>query len=169
MAYYTKEQIMKARQMDLLTYLQYYEPGELVRLPGNQYCTRQHDSLKISNGKWYWWSRGLGGRSALDYLVRVRVIPFTDAVSILLGESKAGMPDFSSNTEDLSSRKLHLPDENTDADIIVRYLTGRGIDREIIEACIRNRLLYESKRYHSCIFWCIQPQASLLNVCLQDA
>ena len=30
------------------------------------YCTAEHDSLKISNGKWYWWSRGFGGYSALD-------------------------------------------------------------------------------------------------------
>ena len=29
MAYYTQEQIEKARQMDLLTYLQNYEPQEL--------------------------------------------------------------------------------------------------------------------------------------------
>ena len=54
--------------MDLLTYLKNYEPYELVHFSGNTYTTRTHDSLKISNGKWMWWSRGIGGRSALDYL-----------------------------------------------------------------------------------------------------
>ena len=61
--------IEQARQLDLLTYLQHYEPSNLRRVAGNVYCTREHDSLKISNGKWYWWSRGFGGVSALDYLI----------------------------------------------------------------------------------------------------
>lgn len=60
--------IEQARQMDLLSYLRAYEPSNLKRVAGNVYCTSEHDSLKISNGKWYWWSRGFGGVSALDYL-----------------------------------------------------------------------------------------------------
>ena len=64
-----QEEITKARQMDLLTYLRRYEPEELIHFSGSTYCTRTHDSLKISNGMWYWWSRGIGGRSALDYLL----------------------------------------------------------------------------------------------------
>lgn len=46
------------------------------RVAGNVYCTREHDSLKISNGKWYWWSRGIGGVSALDYLIKVKEYSF---------------------------------------------------------------------------------------------
>ena len=69
MPYIAPEVIAEAKRMDLLTYLRTYEPGELVRYSGNTYCTREHDSLKISNGKWMWWSRGIGGRSALDYLI----------------------------------------------------------------------------------------------------
>ena len=45
--YYSNEEIEKAREMDLLTYLRLYEPENLVRLHGNLYCTRQDDSLKI--------------------------------------------------------------------------------------------------------------------------
>lgn len=70
--FYSEEQISKARSIDLLTYLQTYEPTELVHVRGNTYCTREHDSLKISNGKWMWWSRGFGGNSALDYLIKVK-------------------------------------------------------------------------------------------------
>ena len=54
MPYVTPEQIERAKQIDLLTYLQTYEPQELVRFSGNVYTTRTHDSLKISNGKWCW-------------------------------------------------------------------------------------------------------------------
>ena len=42
--------IEQARQMDLLSYLQRYEPNNLKRVAGNVYCTKEHDSLKISNG-----------------------------------------------------------------------------------------------------------------------
>lgn len=70
--YVSKEQIAAAREMDLLTYLQYFEPEELIHFSGNTYTTRSHNSLKISNGKWCWWSQGIGGRSALDYLIKVR-------------------------------------------------------------------------------------------------
>lgn len=69
MPYIPSEVIEQVRQVDLLTYMQTYEPEELVRISPNSYRTRTHDSLKISNGKWMWWSRGIGGYNALDYLV----------------------------------------------------------------------------------------------------
>ena len=72
MPYIAPEVITEAKRMDLLTYLREYEPGELVKFSSNTYTTRTHDSLKISNGKWMWWSRGIGGKSALDYLIKVR-------------------------------------------------------------------------------------------------
>ena len=50
MAYFAPEDILRARDMDLLTYLRNYEPQNLVHLNGDNYCTREHDSLKISNG-----------------------------------------------------------------------------------------------------------------------
>ena len=51
MPYIPPEVVSTAKEMDLLTYLKNYEPGELVHFGGNTYCTRIHDSLKISNGK----------------------------------------------------------------------------------------------------------------------
>lgn len=93
MGYVTPEQIQRAKQMDLLTYLQNYDPQALVHVAGNTYCTREHDSLKISNGKWHWFSRGIGGRTALDYLIKVQGYPFTRAVETILGQA-ARMPSF---------------------------------------------------------------------------
>lgn len=61
MPYVDPQAVLEAREMDLLTYLKNYEPQELVRVSGDTYCTRTHDSLKISNGKWMWWSQGFGG------------------------------------------------------------------------------------------------------------
>ena len=87
MPYIPPEVVAKAKEMDLLTYLKNYEPGELVHFGGSTYCTRTHDSLKISNGKWCWFSRGIGGKTALDYLIKVREIPFTEAVEMIVGQA----------------------------------------------------------------------------------
>ena len=84
MPFIPPETIEKARQVDLLTYLKTCEPDELVHISGDHYCTREHDSLKISNGKWYWFSRGFGGYNALDYLIKVKEVPFMEAVDSLV-------------------------------------------------------------------------------------
>ena len=89
MPYIPPEVVAQAREMDLLTYLRTYEPQELVHFGGSTYCTREHDSLKISNGKWCWFSRGIGGYSALDYLIKVKEIPFTQAVETIMGNLSA--------------------------------------------------------------------------------
>ncbi len=95
MPYIPPEVVERAREMDLLTYLRNYEPQELVHFGGNTYCTREHDSLKISNGKWCWFSRGIGGYSALDYLIKVKEMPFPQAVETIMGKLSATPPAFS--------------------------------------------------------------------------
>lgn len=155
MPYYTEEQIMKARAIDLLTYLQTYEPTELVHVRGNTYCTREHDSLKISNGKWMWWSRGFGGSSALDYLIKVKGMQFMDAMKILTADSELALnnaPVLGESRQNKGTRKLLLPEKSETNLEVIRYLSGRGIDRDIIKECIEEGLLYESMPYHNCIF-----------------
>ena len=152
MPYYTEEQIKTARSMDLLTYLQNYEPTELVKQKGNTYSTRTHSSLKISNGKWMWWSQGFGGASALDYLIKVKGLSFTDAME-LLTHGAGLLPN--SNTEIGSKqieKRLLLPERSETTTEIIRYLTGRGIDRNLVEACISKGVLFESQPYHNCVF-----------------
>ena len=85
MPFIPPETIEKARQVDLLTYMRACEPDELVHISGDHYCIREHDSLKISNGKWYWFSRGFGGYNALDYLIKVKDVPFMEAVERITG------------------------------------------------------------------------------------
>ena len=151
MPFISPEDILQAKQMDLLTYLQNYEPNELVRVSANTYCTREHDSLKISNGKWHWFSRGFGGTTALDYLIKVKDYSFVQAVETILGRS-AVMSPIVKQAPKSEPRKLLLPPPNSSADRVVRYLKGRGIHPVIIDHCLRNRSLYESADYHSAVF-----------------
>ena len=143
--------IEQARQMDLLSYLQRYEPSNLKRVAGNVYCTREHDSLKISNGKWYWWSRGFGGVSALDYLIKVKGYGFVEAVETVVGGIADWKPSPSAPPKD-EPKVLLLPPKNKDCDRVTEYLFGRGIDYRLIQDCITDGTIFESADYHNAVF-----------------
>lgn len=77
------EDLAEVKKIDLLTYLSNYEPNELVKKGYNDYVTVTHDSLHIRNGLWTWWSRGIGGKTALDYLIKVCDMSFIDAALLI--------------------------------------------------------------------------------------
>ena len=151
MPYIAPEVITEAKRMDLLTYLREYEPGELVKFSSNTYTTRTHDSLKISNGKWMWWSRGIGGKSALDYLIKVRGMDFVEAVQTIMGNSSVRSP-IPENTKSYNNQPLLLPERSPTTDVVFEYLFGRGIDYEIINYCLEKELVIESLPYHNVVF-----------------
>lgn len=151
MPYIAPEVVQEVKRMDLLTYLKNYEPHELVHFSGNTYTTKTHDSLKISNGKWMWWSRGIGGRSALDYLIKVRDYTFIEAVETLAG--LAGVkPPVSLPAEKQIEKKLILPEPCRYLTGLVSYLKERGIDSELVDFCLQTGRVYESRRYHNAVF-----------------
>ncbi len=148
MAYIRPELIAKAKEMDLLTYLKNYEPEQLVKLSGGEYCTKEHDSLKISNGKWCWWSRGIGGRSALDYLIKVQNNSFLEAVEIILGQAAVRPPVLVPQKEDKKRRELIIPKMAASPTIAYWYLTEkRLIDCKIVRDCFRNKVIMETENH----------------------
>ena len=151
MPYIAPEVITEAKRMDLLTYLREYEPGELVKFSSNTYTTRTHDSLKISNGKWMWWSRGIGGKSALDYLIKVRGMDFVEAVQTIMGNGSVSFPTCE-NIKCYENQPLLLPEKSPTTDVVFDYLFGRGIDYEIINHCLEQELIIESLPYHNAVF-----------------
>ena len=151
MPYIAPEVITEAKRMDLLTYLREYEPGELVKFSSNTYTTRTHDSLKISNGKWMWWSRGIGGKSALDYLIKVRGMDFVEAVQTIMGNGSVSFPTCK-NIKSYEEQPLLLPEKSPTTDVVFDYLFGRGLDFEIISYCLEQELIIESLPYHNAVF-----------------
>ena len=155
MAKYIEPQVVEeVRKIDVLTYLKSHEPDNLVRVSANTYRTNDHDSLQISNGKWHWWSRGIGGVSALDYLIKVRDMPFLDAVELLMG-AEVPAPYFTTDVkpqEEKSHKQLKLPKRNKNCNRVIAYLKSRGIDEVIIRDCIAKGILYESFQYHNVVF-----------------
>lgn len=123
--------------MDLLTYLRLYEPENLVKVHGNVYCTREHDSLKISNGKWMWWSRNIGGASALDYLIKVKGISFTEAMGILSSEKGIIPSFFNARNTPVKVKKLLLPEKINKDEITSIANNSRN---KILSGLLRNVL-----------------------------
>lgn len=150
MPFIPPETIEKARQVDLLTYLKACEPNELVHISGDHYCTCEHDSLKISNGKWYWFSRGFGGYNALDYLIKVKEVPFMEAVERITGQV-AYQPRQSQPKQE-KPKVLLLPQANRSTSRVHSYLRSRGIDSDLIDFCIQTGRLYESAPHHNAVF-----------------
>jgi hypothetical protein len=172
MGYVTKEQIERARQVNILDYILSYEPGNVKRV-GNGYRLKDHESLAVSSGKWYWHSHGIGGRTALDYLTDVRGYGFVEAVCTLIGErpfERGEKPDASKTyqpalntiitpkansppeTAQLERLPFELPLRNNDNRRVIAYLQSRGIDRALIMDCINRGIIYESRPYHNAVF-----------------
>lgn len=151
MSYFSKEDILKVKQLDLYTYLKNYDPDELVHFSRNTYVTREHDSLKISNWMWYWFSQNVGGKTALDYLIKVKNFTFVNAVEHLL--SCLEVTPVKENTTIIKKRSsiFVLPKANENNNIIINYLLKRGIDKNIIDYCIYNELIYEDIN-HNVVF-----------------
>lgn len=146
-----KEVINKAKQIDLLTYLLNNEPNELVKINDRNYTTREHDSLIISNGLWNWFSKGIGGKSAIDYLIKVKGMSFQNAVERVTGIDNRKIV----NTYQYDNKQeynLKLPAKNNSNNRVIHYLKNRGIHTDIIEYCIKNKLLYEDTPYHNAVF-----------------
>lgn len=144
----SKDQIERARQVDLVTYLKIFEPDNIVKISEGTYCTKEHDSLKISNGMWHWFSRHIGGKGALDYLLKVKAFSFVQAVQLLSACPVAELSQEESDRKD----EFELPELKEDIQEVKRYLTCRGIDKDLIDYCHDQGLLFEDAKHHNCLF-----------------
>ena len=147
----SKAEIERARELDLLTYLQTYEPHELVRISSAVYSTRSHDSLKISNGKWFQWSTGVGGVSALDYLVKVQGMDFVSAILRVLECTRYATPTKTYTPKRAKPMDFVLPAPHENNDRVAAYLTGRGLSEDLLNMYFNMGLVYEDRR-HNCVF-----------------
>ena len=164
MAYIQPEVLAEARKVDLLSYLKATDPSELVKCDGNEYCTRTHDSLKISNGKWFWWSRGIGGVSALDYLVKVRGVDFVTAVEAVTGKA-VEIPSFIAPVKKKTYDRMFVPRYTFVCKQAKEYLLDRGIDEAIIDECIARKMIAENVKNGAVMFFGYDEKGTLKHCC----
>lgn len=152
--YLEPEELAEVKKLDLLTYLSNYEPNELVKKSHNDYVTRTHDSLHMTNGMWMWWSRGIGGKTALDYLIRVYDMPFLDA-ALLIYQCITERPPIIKKIYHIKSRcnDFKLPVICSKPKKIFDYLVNeRCIDKDIVKFYYLKGYIYECQKDHSVIF-----------------
>ena len=152
MPYISPEQIKELQKIDLLTYLQNYEPNELVHVSGDNYCTRSHDSLKISNGLWNWFSKGIGGKNAIDYLIKVKNYTFMEAIQLLSNGNVKTIPFSVSNTKVQQKSEIKIPKKAASNSKAKEYLINRGIAEEIVDECIKHNLIYQEETTNNVVF-----------------
>lgn len=101
--------------------------------PSGAYKLRSHDSLKISNGKWCWWSHDkMGGVNALEYLIKVENMKFPDAVQLV--NEQCGFFDAREvqsapvKQKETPKAEFLLPVRFQNNKRVTAYLLSRGID-----------------------------------------
>ena len=143
--------LKKAKEMDLLTYLMNFNPSELVKISDGTYSTKTHDSLIISNNLWHRFSTNDGGKTALDYLIKVEGYTLQEAARIILNNQNITIKQVPKE-EYKKLKNIVIPVRNKDNKIAINYLINRGIDEDIINYCIQNKLLYQEEKTNNVIF-----------------
>lgn len=143
--------LQKAKEMDLLTYLINFNPSELVKITEDTYSTKTHDSLIISNNLWHRFSTNEGGKTALDYLIKVEGYSLQEAARIILNHQNIELKQVSKK-ENKEPKTIVIPIRNKDNNIAIDYLKNRGIDDDIIKYCIDNKLLYQELKTNNVVF-----------------
>lgn len=153
MAGVTKEQVAAARRMTAIEFLRRYRANDLVKSSARgEFELKSHDSFKI-NGEsslWHWKSRGIGGKSALDYLMHVEGCSFVEAVRLLCEEQPCFIPQ---RHEEVKRQcpPFALPEKSPTSTRVEAYLRCRGISQPVIQKCLDDGILYESLPYHNCV------------------
>ena len=122
MPYIPPEIVKKAEEMDLLTYLQNYEPQELVKVGNGTYTTKTHDSMRISNGLWNWFSQGVGGKNAVSYLMKVKGYSFLQAIETIIGNVNIRQPIVYKEDAKQDKTQFILPPKAHNSENAKRYL-----------------------------------------------
>ena len=154
MAGVTKEQVAAARQMTAIEFLRRYRADDLVKSSARgEFELKSHNSFKI-NGEsslWHWKSRGIGGKTALDYLMHVEGCSFVEAVRLLCEEQPCFIPQ---RHEEVKRQRppFALPEKSPTSTRVEAYLRCRGISQPVIQKCLDDGILYESLPYHNCVF-----------------
>ena len=144
--YYTQEQIDRANQADLVSFLQ--SQGEQLTRAGQEYRWKRHDSLTVRGNKWYRHSQSKGG-GPVDFLMEFFGKSFTEAVELLTGEKGAAPPPDS--PAPLSD--FRLPPRSPTAKQVKRYLTeARRIDEDVTGFFISSGDIYEEAAHHNAVF-----------------
>ena len=143
---YTEEQIIRANQTDLVSFLN--AQGEQLVKSGREYRWKKHDSVTVSGNRWYRHSQSKGGYP-VDFVMEFYYATFPEAVKMLIGEEGEGRQ----KSCPAPSKDFRLPEKNKDKEMIVKYLTeSRELEKNLVMEWIGRGDIYEEKKHHNVVF-----------------
>ena len=143
---YTEEQIARANQTDLVSFLN--ARGEQLVKSGREYRLKKHDSVTVSGNRWYRHSQNKGGYP-VDFVMEFYHATFPEAVKMLIDEEGEGRqksclapsPDF------------RLSEKSETNETVIKYLTEiRRLEKDLVEEWIAGGNIYEEKKHHNVVF-----------------
>lgn len=171
MSRYTEEQIARANETDLVSFLR--ARGEKLKKSGKEYRWMKHDSLTVDHNEWYRFSGSKGGHP-IDFLMEFYNMSFPEAVKTLINESpgedkqevkKMEQEDAGSHEScpiPLEKAKLQLPKAYENNDRVREYLIKeRKISEKIIEQMFAEGKIYEDAVKHNVIFIGCDPKGTV--------
>ena len=148
--YFTDEQKQRVNEVDLEDFLS--RQGEkLLRSGGEKRLASDH-SITVRGNRWYDHAAGTGG-CAIDFVQMHYNSTFPEAVTLLLGGEQGQAYRASGPEREKEQRPFALPEANPDMRRAYAYLTKtRCLDREVVSAFAREKLIYEDAKYHNVVF-----------------
>ena len=150
--HFTDEQKLAARETDLVAFLQ--RRGEVLKRSGSEYEWRDGaQKVTIRGTVWFHQYERVGG-DAIDFVRRFYGMDYPQAVELLLdGCSGFEKPTQHTAIQQKQTKEFILPKKSNTMHRVYAYLLQqRGIDREVLDAFVRKKMIYESAGHHNAVF-----------------
>ena len=149
--YFTSAEKRQANEVDLPSFL--LDRGEKLIMAGRDYRLVSDHSITVRGPMWYDHAARKGGR-AISSVQQFYDKTYPEAVTMLLGRDGQGIiPIVKKEPEPREPKPFALPEAYLNMRRLYAYLTThRRIDRDVVTAFVREKLLYEDAAHHSCVF-----------------
>lgn len=148
--YFTDEQKQRANEVDLEDFLS--RQGEKLLRSGREKRLASDHSITVRGNRWYDHAAGTGG-CAIDFVQMHYNSTFPEAVTLLLGGEQGQAYRASEPEGEKEPKPFVLPEANQDMRRAYAYLTkSRCLDREVVSAFARKKMIYEDAKYHNVVF-----------------
>ena len=149
--YFTSAEKRQANEVDLPSFL--LDRGEKLIMAGRDYRLVSDHSITVRGPMWYDHAARKGGR-AIRFVQQFYDKTYPEAVTMLLGRDGQGIiPIVKKEPESREPKPFTLPEAYLNMRRLYAYLTThRRIDRDVVTAFVREKLLYEDALHHNCVF-----------------
>ena len=138
---FTTEQKERAASVDLEEFLR--RRGEKLITSGRDKRLASDHSITIRGCEWFDHATEQGGR-AISFVKQFYGLSYPDAMSLLLGDDLGGSYPAAREKEPEPAKPFTLPAQSESMRRVYAYLLQkRCIDREILNAFVRKKLIYE--------------------------